>query len=291
MKRSSFILLFLLSVAIAHASLLWKISAPGSDKASYIFGSHHFASPDILAAYPSIDSLIASSQLVVGEISPEELAAAQSGSISSWLIAPADSTLSKVLDASTYALLDSIAQSYGLGSGAAIFEMFKPAAVQTQLALLSLLKDIPELAMSGGIDEILLAKAVDAGIPVAGLETAAFQAEALFGNPIARQAEDFKAMLAKHTQWSETNHHLYDLYTSGDIEGMYSYASADMSEEEHSRLIVGRNAAWISFLLGLIPTTSVFIVVGAGHLGGDRGLISLLRNNGYNVTPIQPTAL
>lgn len=290
MKRSSFILLFLLSVAIAHASLLWKVSAPGSDKASYIFGSHHFASPGILAAYPSVDSLIASSQLVLGEISPVELAAAQSGSINAMMIAPADSTLSQVLDASTYALLDSIAQSYGLSS-ATIFEMFKPAAVQTQLAVMSLLKDMPELAMSDGIDEILLAKAVDAGIPVAGLETAAFQAEALFGNPIARQAEDFKAMLAKHTQWSETNHHLYDLYTSGDIEGMYSYASADMSEEEHSRLIAGRNAAWISFLLGLIPTTSVFIVVGAGHLGGDRGLISLLRDNGYNVTPIQPTAL
>ena len=40
-------------------------------------------------------------------------------------------------------------------------------------------------------------------------------------------------------------------------------------------------------MAGLLPTASVLIAVGAGHLPGDKGLISLLRKEGYTVTPVE----
>jgi len=33
--------------------------------------------------------------------------------------------------------------------------------------------------------------------------------------------------------------------------------------------------------------SSVFFAVGAGHLWGDNGVISLLRKDGYTVQPVQ----
>ena len=57
-------------------------------------------------------------------------------------------------------------------------------------------------------------------------------------------------------------------------------------ENANDRLLKERNEAGVEFLLGFIPTTSVLVVCGAGHLPGADGLISLLRGAGYSVEPV-----
>ena len=52
------------------------------------------------------------------------------------------------------------------------------------------------------------------------------------------------------------------------------------------KLVTKRNNNWIPKLQTLIAKNSCFIAVGAGHLGGKNGLIQLLQNKGYTVTPI-----
>lgn len=46
-----------------------------------------------------------------------------------------------------------------------------------------------------------------------------------------------------------------------------------------------RNFLWIKKLPDLMKRQSSFIMVGAGHLAGENGLINLLRRKGYNVKP------
>ena len=48
-----------------------------------------------------------------------------------------------------------------------------------------------------------------------------------------------------------------------------------------------RNEKWISRMVEKMDQQPVFFAVGAGHLWGDTGLISLLRNEGYTVTPVK----
>ena len=60
---------------------------------------------------------------------------------------------------------------------------------------------------------------------------------------------------------------------------------------DKDRLIDKRNEAWVDFLLGMLPTTSMFIIVGAGHLTGPKGLIQQLRNAGYTVEPYSASAI
>jgi len=48
-----------------------------------------------------------------------------------------------------------------------------------------------------------------------------------------------------------------------------------------------RNASWIPKIEEYIKTKSCFIAVGAGHLPGKKGVIELLRDQGYTVTPLE----
>lgn len=52
-------------------------------------------------------------------------------------------------------------------------------------------------------------------------------------------------------------------------------------------LIDNRNLRWITPLVQNIENKSVIIAVGLGHLFGKNGLINLLREQGYEVTPVK----
>ena len=48
-----------------------------------------------------------------------------------------------------------------------------------------------------------------------------------------------------------------------------------------------RNKKWISRIADKMSRSSVFFAVGAGHLWGDNGVITLLRKQGYTVEPLK----
>jgi uncharacterized protein YbaP (TraB family) len=51
-------------------------------------------------------------------------------------------------------------------------------------------------------------------------------------------------------------------------------------------LLTRRNINWIGQLKAIMHKESVFVAVGAGHLVGEKGLINLLRKEGYTVEPL-----
>jgi len=59
-----------------------------------------------------------------------------------------------------------------------------------------------------------------------------------------------------------------------------------MSVEQKEKLLTGRNINWTTIIPNLIKDQGCFIAVGAGHLSGEKGLISLLRAKGYSLTAI-----
>jgi len=54
-------------------------------------------------------------------------------------------------------------------------------------------------------------------------------------------------------------------------------------------LLYDRNKRWSEQIPQLAQDTPMLFAVGAGHLGGERGVISLLRKKGYNVKPLDNT--
>lgn len=60
----------------------------------------------------------------------------------------------------------------------------------------------------------------------------------------------------------------------------------DSTPEEEEALIYQRNADWAKKLPSILHTASTLVVVGSGHLPGERGLLELLRQAGFDVTPV-----
>ena len=54
--------------------------------------------------------------------------------------------------------------------------------------------------------------------------------------------------------------------------------------EDYERLIFSRNDNWVKQLAEEMPEASLLVVVGAGHLPGDRGVLEQLRKAGYTIT-------
>jgi uncharacterized protein YbaP (TraB family) len=47
-----------------------------------------------------------------------------------------------------------------------------------------------------------------------------------------------------------------------------------------------RNESWIPEIEKLVKLQPTFIAVGAAHLGGEKGVLNLLRQKGYSIEPI-----
>lgn len=51
-------------------------------------------------------------------------------------------------------------------------------------------------------------------------------------------------------------------------------------------LVTDRNRRWVHIMQRMMLTDAVFFAVGAGHLPGEDGVLQLLHNAGYTVTPV-----
>jgi uncharacterized protein YbaP (TraB family) len=54
-----------------------------------------------------------------------------------------------------------------------------------------------------------------------------------------------------------------------------------------SAFLIKRNKNWIPKMKLIMNEHPVFFAVGAGHLGGKTGVLSLLRKEGFHLEPIK----
>jgi uncharacterized protein YbaP (TraB family) len=48
-----------------------------------------------------------------------------------------------------------------------------------------------------------------------------------------------------------------------------------------------RNSQWLPLLKKVIDEGEAFVAIGLGHLIGEKGLLNLLKQDGYKVTPLE----
>lgn len=77
-----------------------------------------------------------------------------------------------------------------------------------------------------------------------------------------------------------------DCYREKNITLLDSLYKLSYSKHIHDVLIVKRNEIMAESIDSLVKKGSLFAAVGAAHLAGKQGIIQLLRNKGYTVTPV-----
>ena len=89
-------------------------------------------------------------------------------------------------------------------------------------------------------------------------------------------------------------HNKYDLlsiYHEGNIDSIYNYMAMvhDTTSRRFITLLIDRNRSMAERMHELIQKEAVFNTMGSAHLGGDRGVVNLLRQMGYTLEAVKPT--
>ncbi|MDE6326184.1 MAG: TraB/GumN family protein [Duncaniella sp.] len=292
MKKLLFTIIsvLLLGYSSAEAQLLWKISGNGLEKPSYIFGTHHMAPVSVLDSVPGFNDALASVDKVYGEMVMADAMSPESQQMMMMAaIAPQDSTLNAVLSPAAVDSLNNILAKYlGPQMTAAALNPMKPAMVSTLLAAAQTQSAFPQYNAAQQLDGEIQSRAAAIGKEVGGLETMADQCQALFGGSILAQANDLMQAVRNDEIAIDIVKQLANAYLAGDLQAMLDIMenpATGFNDEQADRMLNRRNADWMRVLAGMLPTMSILIAVGAGHLPGDKGLISLLRREGYTVEP------
>lgn len=292
MKKLLFTIIsvLLLGYSSAEAQLLWKISGNGLEKPSYIFGTHHMAPVSVLDSVPGFKEALASVDKVYGEMVMADAMSPESQQMMMMAaIAPQDSTLTAVLSPAAIDSLNNILAKYlGPQMTAAALNPMKPAMASTLLAAAQTQAAFPQYNAAQQLDGEIQSRAAAIGKEVGGLETMADQCQALFGGSILAQANDLMQAVRNDEIAIDVVKQLAGAYLAGDLQAMLDIMenpATGFNDEQADRMLNRRNADWMRVLAGMLPAMSILIAVGAGHLPGDKGLISLLRREGYTVEP------
>ena len=115
----------------------------------------------------------------------------------------------------------------------------------------------------------------------------AFQTSLFDEIPYEDQAEDLSEILNDRSAMEEIFDFMITVYKKEDIEQLYEASADYFSDQELEVLLHERNKDWIPKIVEMAKDKPTFFAVGAGHLGGEEGVISLLKGAGYTVKPIK----
>jgi hypothetical protein len=274
-------------VAATHApaaqarSFAWKVT--GRQGAIYLVGSVHLLTKDFYPLNPALETAYKDSDLLVEEIDIGEMTG--TGSQLAMLtrgMQPSSQPLDKVLSPATMALLTKKAADLGMPIEA--LKRFKPWMIALTIEAMEWQKAgfDPEL----GLDKHFYEQAKRDGKSVQGLETVEYQIARFDEMPMNLQdhllAETLKSIDTEQGSMSR----LIESWRSGDAPAVERIVLKDLQQEPqlYQRLLVERNNNWMPKLDVLFSRPGrTMVVVGAAHLVGPDGLLSMLKAKGYKI--------
>ena len=270
------------STALSKSSLLYQISGNGLTKPSYIFGTFHAICSDQMVPIASLDNYLAQTDQLLMEIDMDD--AVEMGSMAKAMIIPDGKTIKDFLTDEQFAKVDTMITDL-LGYSAERVKMVKPS----MLMVLALTSPKAIGCKPTVYDMSLMQNAVASKKPVIGLETVASQIEVIDSQPLEKQAKDLYDMALKPEDSMLELKKLMEVYARHDPEKLFKLTDSMMKKDREfqRRLLDERNHAWIPKLETAFKDKPTFVAVGAGHLGGPKGVIKLLRGKGYRVVPVK----
>lgn len=135
------------------------------------------------------------------------------------------------------------------------------------------------------LDQLLIALAIQAGVPVYGLETDSAQASLVLQN---FEGATWSSLRKSIGFWLEAIENPDDNARLCQLSHTYQHGKVTLNLEQacpDDVLIARRNETWLQELPQLLSTQRCFIAVGYMHLDYDCGLVRQLQEQGFILTP------
>lgn len=258
--------------------LLWKVSKKNKEP-SYLFGTIHISDKDVTTLPEVVDKALHESEQFVMEALPD---AEQMLLFSQMMFFHDGQQLSELVDTSIYNKTKSILSAYHLGPDA--ISIMKPWAA-------FLLMNYPPDS-GDPLDLVLLSLAQQNGATVSGLESLKEQADIFSELKIPDQVKLLTDTVCHYDVIEEDFIAMKSFYLKRDLGGLYNYTQRHSMSREPvyeklmTKLIIDRNKIMAERMQPMLDKGKSFIAIGAMHLTGAEGVLSLLEKQGYSLTAI-----
>ena len=262
-------------------TLLWQISGNGLTTPSYLFGTFHLLCKEDIHFSETLKQAVAGSRKVYLELDLDDPATLMGGIM--LMNMKGGKKLKNLYTDEQYKRVSNFFKD-SLKTPIGLFQQMKPAFLESLL--------YPKMMpcnTSASIEESIMQLAKAGGKEIKGLETMAFQASLFDSIPYEKQAEELLHSIDSMEQSKIYFGLMLNAYKTQRLDKIENIINdpAYGETENQDVLLDNRNKNWVRQLKEIMKKESVFTAVGAGHLVGKNGLISLLRSAGFTVIGIE----
>jgi uncharacterized protein YbaP (TraB family) len=260
-------------------ALLWKVSGKQLKSPSYLYGTYHLLCPEDLKFPKKVLNALKASNKIYLELDFDDPELMQK--MGAHVLMKNDESLKNLLSDSIFQITSN-AFSNTTGMSLEMFVTLKPMLISTMLY-----PSVIKCELSSPEQEFVkLAK--EQNKVVEGLETVEQQMEVIDQIPYSEQAKMLTDYLFEIEKFKIETFEILKLYKEGNLEELQKQMnSPNQSYTKYlDGMLLQRNRNWIPIIDKQVTEAPVFIAVGAGHLAGEEGVISLLRKLGYTVSPL-----
>lgn len=260
-------------------SLLWRISGNGMTKPSYLFGTIHLICPEDYLWTDKMKQSLALSEKVCFEMDLDDTKLMMSAS--DGFIATDGKKLKDYYTPEQYQLLKKFVKD-SIGMDIGMLQQMKPIALESIISMKT-----TKCLNPVSYEETIMKAAKEAGKEVLGLEDPSEQIGALDSMPSDSVAKEVFEEIRDFAKNKQEYNAMVTAYKTQQLSVLYEKITSVKGQGDDMRVLLDdRNKRWIARMTAKINKSSVFFAVGAGHLPGSTGVISLLRNAGYTVEPV-----
>lgn len=276
----------------AKKAMLWELSK--GDSTIYLFGSVHVWKKNLYPLYDSINNAYKRSDTLTVEVDLNSLRQKEVAelirkkgvypagiSILDYLSIEQTRTLEKKLKKSNMSL--------------ASFQQFKPWLLSAQVmqANLAKLGYLPKY----GMDQHFLAKAKAENKPVGQLETLEQQIAII--DSVYEDLLKIDADLLVYEKSLDSGYLqlLMETWEMGHYESLYSLLVKEtltkypQARPALDKLFDIRNRKFVTEIITMLTNDGThFVIIGAGHFGGNNGIVALLERKGYKLRQLDTTS-
>lgn len=272
-------------------ALLWKVEKTGVP-ASYLFGTIHMSDTRVSVLPAKAKAALDSAKTVALEVANTTDAGMMEamGKVPDMIAYLDGKSLQGQLTAEEFEKVKALVSKAGLpGEAAAVV---RPWLISILLAM----SDCERQQMEAGklaLDSRIEADAKTRGATVIGLETADSQLKAMASVPDDQQILMLKSSLAYADRTNDMIETMVQMYLNRKLGAAMPFqkelaAKSGIKDTAfdgfNTILLVDRNAKMRDAAKPLFDKGEAFVAVGALHLSGKTGLVSLLREAGFTVT-------
>jgi uncharacterized protein YbaP (TraB family) len=261
-------------------TLLWQVSGKYLKKPSYLFGTFHLLCKDDIKFSEQLKNSLRTADEVYMEMDMDDPSTMLSGLL--YMNMKDGKKLKDLYTADEYKKVESYF-SDSLGMPMMMFQSIKPYFLVAMLY-----PKMMNCNTASGVEEELMKLSKENKKEIKGLETMQFQASVFDSIPYEWQAKELLKNIDSFSIYKKEFDTMILEYKDQQLSAMEKLlAKSEFGSDKYEDiLLTKRNINWVDQLKSIMQKESVFVAVGAGHLVGEKGLISLLRKEGYTIEPL-----